>query len=104
MSYWRKDIHLAIGAEFHAYMIHHWLNRHFVWLIPSGWLVILAALLGKTTTLYFNEQYQFRQILLLTAGYGILSLQLFVSANILLPWLLPATLYWLYVLPSVQEK
>ncbi|MGL5082043.1 MAG: CHASE2 domain-containing protein [Microcoleaceae cyanobacterium] len=105
MAYWRRDTKLVIGAEFHAYMIHHWLHRHFVWQIPPLWLIPLAALLGKVTTmLYPTEQYWLRQGLLVTVLYGVFSLQLFVSANILLPWLLPSAVYWIYLLPSYKEK
>lgn len=105
MSYWRRNTAFVTGAEFHAYMIHHWLNQHFVWQVPSLWLVPLAALLGKVTTLvYPNERDWFWQGILVSGGSGLLSLQLLISAHILFPWLLPSLLYWIYILPSSKEK
>jgi hypothetical protein len=38
-----------------------------------------------------------------TALYGVISLQVFISAAILLPWLFPSMVYWLYILPLCRK-
>lgn len=38
------------------------------------------------------------------AGYGMASLQLYISAQIVLPWLLPSVVVWAYLLPAIRRK
>ena len=100
------------GGEAHAYMIHHLLTRHLVVPIPDAWLVLFATIVAKASVL------QLRQVILnrrqrwfLTLGifggtglYLLLSLQLYISATVLLPWLLPMGLIWLYILPMIWRN
>ena len=105
------------GGEFQAYAIHHFLQQHLVVPIPTLWLIGIAALLGKGTALWlehlretspldkplrsFSGQRVAVQLGLLagaTALYGIASLQLYISAQVLLPWLFPTATLWAYIL------
>ena len=104
------------GAEQLAYLTHHLINRHLVISIPDLWLVALAIPLGKGTLLLL----QHRQNKLAwtrnqrvgyalglagsTAIYGLGSLQLYISATVLLPWLLPSIVFWTYILPTLSKN
>lgn len=97
------------GGEVHAYMIHHFLNRRLVVPIPDLWLIGVAALLGKLTakTWEFRSSKRRQQWILVLAGitiYGLVSLQVYVSAAILLPWVLPTLTFWSYALPVLLKK
>jgi CHASE2 domain len=117
MGYWRNQDNpdntrgVLTGGEVHAYMTHHYLNNRMVVPIPDLWAIVLAILLGKLTLVYLSRKYisknpeQKRQlVILLSVGstvYTVISLQLYVSsAAILLPWLLPTTI-WLYILRRI---
>jgi hypothetical protein len=39
-----------------------------------------------------------------TVGYGVLALQTYLAAAVLLPWLLPSLTLWLYSLPKLKES
>jgi len=107
------------GGEFHAYMTHHLLTQWLVVPIPNLPMMMLAILLGKTlvivgkrnaitkkqtqTLMHENGREHrtyglklSRSKLVNTAiiGYGLFSLQLYVSAAIMLPWLLPSILFY----------
>ncbi len=130
VGYWRSqetppDFRgMLSGGEAHAYMIHHLLNQRVVVPIPDLWLVGVAALLGKGTVLALAEQKQKRKhakekrkLFLLpsrcgkwvflggaTAIYGLASLQLYITAAVLLPLLMPTATFWIYVLLAQLEK
>ncbi|HEY9661782.1 MAG TPA: CHASE2 domain-containing protein, partial [Allocoleopsis sp.] len=75
------------GAEIHAYIVHHLLTQRLVIPIPDLWLLGLAAIIGKTTTSIQRTRQQKKllfSLMGLTAGYGLISLQLYISASILL--------------------
>jgi CHASE2 domain len=120
MGYWRNQDNpdntrgVLTGGEVHAYMTHHYLNNRMVVPIPDLWAIVLAILLGKLTSVFLSRKYitknpeQKRQlVILLSVGstvYTVISLQLYVSsAAILLPWLLPTTI-WLYILRCVFQS
>lgn len=109
------------GGGAHAYMIHHFLTQRIVTPIPDLWLVLIAALLGKGIILALekvNEQKekQFlwllpdskgKWLVLLTSGsaiYGLASLQLYISAAVVLPWVIPTATLWSFVLLSFSQK
>ncbi len=109
------------GGAAHAYMIHHFLTQRIVTPIPDLWLVLIAALLGKGIILALekvNEQkeQQFlwllsdskgKWLVLLTSGsaiYGLASLQLYISAAVVLPWVIPTATLWSFVLLSFSQK
>lgn len=117
VSYWRTQQvppdprQIFTGGEIHAYMLHHFLNQRLVIPIPDLWAIGLVALLGKGTALALEQQrysQQRRQWYLMligaTAAYGLISLQLYISAALLLPWLLPSMTFWTYALPHFLRR
>ena len=111
------------GGGAHAYMIHHFLNQRIVTPIPDLWLVLIAALLGKGIILVVEKvnkeklQQKEEQVFLLldtkgkwfllltgaTVIYGLASLQLYISAAVVLPFVLPMATIWSLVLLNVSE-
>jgi hypothetical protein len=131
VGYWRlrqnpPDLRRVFpGGEAHAYMIHHFLNQRLVVPIPDLWLVGVAALLGKGTALALEngkgerEKGKRKRILFLlpdktgkwvllassaTALYGLVSLQLYITAGVLWPWSLPAATFWTFVLLTLSKR
>jgi hypothetical protein len=117
LRYWQgaQAKPLTTGAENHAYMVHHLLNQHIVTPIPALWLMGLAAIAGQGIVLYYRHRsgnvanLQRRSgnrlprnwVIGLGVGnviYGITSLQLYLSAGLVLPILLPSGVFWLYCL------
>jgi hypothetical protein len=109
------------GGGAHAYMIHHFLTQRIVTPIPDLWLVLIAALLGKGIILALekvNEQKEpkflwilpdskGKWLVLLTSGsaiYGLASLQLYISAAVVLPWVIPTATLWSFVLLSFSQQ
>jgi CHASE2 domain-containing sensor protein len=97
------------GAEALAYMIHHLLAQRLVIPVPDLWLVGVAALLGKGATLVLRKQDRQRQrwaigLASATVAYGLVGLQVYISAAVLLPWVLPSAAFWIYVLPIFRRK
>jgi hypothetical protein len=77
--------------------------------IPDLWMTGVAILIGKGTVLLWGQFPGQRRWGLMglmggTIAYGWLSLQVFVSAALLLPWLLPSLVIWGYVFPTVRPK
>ncbi len=108
LDYWLRrqnsDRTQIVGGEVHAYTIHHYLNRHFVLPIPDLWALAIAALVGKLVSQSWPRR---RTGWLLLAGVaisGLVSLQLYVSAQVLWPWVLPAIALSLYAIPLLRAK
>ncbi|GAB4383131.1 MAG: hypothetical protein Kow00121_44550 [Elainellaceae cyanobacterium] len=105
------------GGEQLAYMVHHLLHQHRIIPIPDLWMVALGVLVGKGAAVWLKRQ---RQSPLLgvrdryglikigfisgTALYGLVSLQLYVSGFVLLPWMLPSIAFWIYLFPVLRSK
>lgn len=105
IAYWRSQ-QMPInenrgftGGEAHAYMIHHFLTNHLIVPIPDMWMILVAAILGKGATLKWTKRPRFL-LLGLTMGYGLVCLQLYLTAMLLLPWLLPSIVLLTYTLPT----
>lgn len=101
--------HRLTGGEVHAYMIHHFLNRRLVVPIPDLWLIGVAIVLGKLTVEFWaNPSLRKRPLwVMLISGtfiYGLVSLQAYISAAILLPWVFPTVTVWTYALPVLWRK
>lgn len=114
MDYWygqsgQSNVYLT-GGEAHAYMAHHFWSNRLVVPIPDSWMVLMAALMGKALVLYGADRPSHRRrwlgvyMVVATAGYGLLSLQLYLSGAILLPWLLPSLTIWLYGVSIFREN
>ncbi|MBD2463042.1 CHASE2 domain-containing protein [Oscillatoria sp. FACHB-1407] len=99
------------GVEAHAYMVHHLLNQRLVVPIPDIWLIGMTALISKVVTIGIQKR-QFKwtrqqRLIGLTGAtvlYGGVSLQLYISAAILVPWLLPSVTLWVYFLLNSKGK
>jgi CHASE2 domain-containing sensor protein len=116
VDYWRERLGYAAnrpdnfaGSEALAYMIHHFLTQRLVVPIPTLWLIGVAALLGKGVVLVWRKRNKGRQrwtigLASATALYGLVGLQFYISAGVLLPWLLPSAAFWIYVLPTLRRK
>ncbi|MGC1394293.1 MAG: CHASE2 domain-containing protein [Coleofasciculaceae cyanobacterium] len=107
------------GGGAHAYMIHHFLNQRIIKPIPDLWLVIIAALLGKGIVLALKKVNEEKEpiyllldrkskwFILLTGAtgiYGLASLQLYISAAVVLPFILPMVTIWSFIFLSFSER
>ncbi|NJR65655.1 MAG: CHASE2 domain-containing protein [Leptolyngbyaceae cyanobacterium CRU_2_3] len=102
------------GSEVHAYMIYQLLNQRMVVAVPSLWVVLLAAPCGLVTAELlqhghpkrpFRHPCQYRVGLIMAVlVYGLLGLQLYISAGISLPWMLPSILFLAYAAPTLWGK
>lgn len=109
--FWREhrteSLTSITGGEVHAYVTHQYLTQRFVIPIPDLWMVGVAAILGQGTMLMFHPKRRSRWLKLFigaTVMYGLMSLQLYISAAVLLPWLFPVITFWIYVLPLFRRK
>ncbi|PSN16132.1 histidine kinase [filamentous cyanobacterium CCT1] len=96
------------GGEIHAYTVHHLLTQHLVVPIPDLWAIGVAILVGQGAVLALQRRSLSRRqgyglLVGATAAYGLLSLQLYISAAVLVPWLLPSATVWIYALPMVNR-
>ncbi len=113
IRYWRRQRGQAAmgftGGEAHAYMTHHFLTNHLVIPIPDSWWLLGMALILKGGTIYAQEGLAWRGRRWLWSGlgaiaaYGLFSLQLYITAGVLLPWLFPGLVIALYSLEIWQE-
>ncbi|MDJ0556851.1 MAG: CHASE2 domain-containing protein [Microcoleaceae cyanobacterium MO_207.B10] len=118
VSYWRSQkkppnpSSAFTGGEIHAYLVHHFVNQRLVIPIPDLWLIGIAALLGKGVILTLKTTVenpkQRQKILLFCLGlnliYGLASLQIYISAAILLPLFFPSITFWNYIFLSLNNK
>lgn len=92
------------GGELSAYAIHHLVQRHFVIPIPDLWMVLVAAVLGKRLTQVRSPRL-LPSVLLGGIGlFGALSLQIYISGSLLVPFVFPTTTIALYLVPSFRSK
>jgi hypothetical protein len=108
-SDWLNQKSTFTGGEAHAYMVHHLLTRHLVIPIPDFLMVLLFSLLGKGMTLILLDNPSKKQKLLIKLGgatvvYIIISLQIYISATVLLPWFLPSVALWNYIRLALRKK
>jgi len=114
MRYWysqsgQGDSELT-GGEVHAYMAHHFLTNRLVVPIPDVWMIVAAALVGKALVLYLIDRPKLNRgkfsayLAVVTGGYGLLSLQLYISGAAMLPILLPSLTVWLCVVSQLQGE
>ena len=117
IKYWRdqenpiNQSQVLTGGEYHAYMVHHLLTERLVIPIPDFWMIGVAILIGKSLSLYLlprkksNQPQSLIIVTIITGVYGLISLQLYISATaILLPWLLPSVTLWFYILSAILDK
>jgi CHASE2 domain-containing sensor protein len=111
-SYWTQQRSLT-GGEVLAYMTHHFLTQRLVIPIPDFWMVGIALILGKITAILLVKKSplnpKIRLKILISAFsfvmlYLLFTLQIYISAAILLPWLLPSSAFLAYIIPSTMSK
>lgn len=97
------------GGEYLAYMTHHFLNRRMVIPIPNIWMIGMAIIISKITIYLLKQKFKLSHKQTIAASlsavifYGIAGLQIYISAAILLPWLLPSAVFLAYV-SSTRRK
>jgi hypothetical protein len=98
------------GGEAQAYIVHHLLSPHRVTLIPNLWMIGLTAIFGKWTALMLlkqkRKQRRLKPLILVSATgvYGIVLLQVHISASVLIPWFLPSITFWTCVLSVFRRN
>ena len=106
-----ENANVYTGAEAHAFSIHHLLNRHFVIPIPDLWMVGLALMGGKGLSLWMLRQQRqsaervkaIGYLGIGTVAYILISVQLYISAAVLLPVLLPTVAIWTFAVQSFRR-
>ena len=115
--YWRERFGLIApnpykltGSEANAYMIHHLLTQRLVIPIPDLWAIPLIAILGKGLTLMLRTRTEYSQRKQLLLGLitipvilALLELQLYITAEILLPWFFPSVTFLFYIWSSFNK-
>lgn len=96
------------GGEAHAYSIHHLLRQHLVIPIPDFLMILCVALCSKGISLYIVENPQNKTRCYQLGGAAIvlyiwISLQLYISALILMPIGLPLCTYFTYIRSRKKE-
>ncbi len=98
------------GGEAHAYMINQLISSHRVVQIDTWAIIFLAALLGKGMTLAKlqrsnKQQYNLAlSFISLTIAYAFFGLQIYISASVLIPWLLPSIIFWTYAIKTLKKR
>jgi hypothetical protein len=114
-AYWRRQalepdfLRVLPKLEANAYRVHHLLAHHLVLPVPDLWLVGLALGVGKGTALGLQNQKRLRRhgwviLIIGTATWGLISAQIFVSAQLLVPVVLPTATVWIYTLPLLWRQ
>ncbi|MBE9116060.1 CHASE2 domain-containing protein [Lusitaniella coriacea LEGE 07157] len=113
INYWFKQNKVPqppqklTGGEIHAYFVHHYLQQRLVVPIPDLWAIAVAYLLGKTilfgVELWGVSGTQRRWIVLGMLGaialYGLISVQIYLWAALLFPWLFPSLTFGIAAFP-----
>ncbi|KAM3100111.1 CHASE2 domain-containing protein [Phormidesmis sp. 146-12] len=103
IAHYRDAPSYFTGGEALSYMVHHFLSQRLVIPIPDLWMVIVAAIAAKGLSLSSWKR-KYYILAASTAIYSSLSLQLFISAAIVLPILLPSAIAWLFFLPFQRKQ
>jgi hypothetical protein len=91
-------------------MVYQWLSSHRIALIPDVWTVGVAAVLGQWVMHKLRQQQHSKrkqQVFTLvgaTTVYGLVGLQVYISASVSIPWFLPSVMFWTYVLSIFRKK
>ena len=91
------------GGERLAYSTYQLMTRHFVIPIPDLWGVLVAGTIAKLWRIRSNGRSRRWVVLLTIFGYGILGLQLYLSAKLLLPFLLPSVTLGLLLVTKFKK-
>ena len=108
-DYWTKQDYMT-GGESLAYMTHHFLNRRMAIAIPDLWAIGIAVIIGKVTAFMLKKKFKLTQIQIVAGTfaaiifYGIVGLQIYISAAVLLPWFFPSAVFLAYVLQKAEGR
>lgn len=96
------------GGETNAYAVHHFLQQHYIVPLPDSWIVSLNLIASVGIVLLFSRSsltsaQQRYLLMLLSLSTGIATLQLYVSAQLLIPWLLPTAATWICCIPTAKS-
>ncbi|MEB3282501.1 MAG: CHASE2 domain-containing protein [Lyngbya sp.] len=100
---------ILLGGEIHAYLFHHFLEKKSVIPVPDLWFLWLFALAAKSLKVA-ADQYELdpKKVVFFISGgtlvYGLVCLQVYVSASVLLPIVIPVSLVWIYFIPEVNPR
>ncbi|MUG97661.1 CHASE2 domain-containing protein [Scytonema sp. UIC 10036] len=117
VAYWRSQnsssrfLQDFTGVEINAYMIQNLLKQHLIIPIPDMWMIGIAAFLGKYVQLLLAQhQHTKRRCSLFmtslaggTGIYALISMQMYVSASLLVPLFLPSATFWIYALFGLRN-
>ncbi|HEY9872779.1 MAG TPA: CHASE2 domain-containing protein [Candidatus Obscuribacterales bacterium] len=113
LSFWYESVsdprERITGGEAHAYMVHHFLNNRLVVPIPDLWMLPVAVVLGKAIALTLLRRQKLRMygvwvIVGTITVSGLVSLQLYITSAVLLPWVLPTVTLCTFTLPVLLRK
>jgi CHASE2 domain/CHAT domain len=113
-NYWKDGEKTITGAELLAYMTYQFNARHAIFLIPDAWMLLATLPLGLLSRWGWarldgrsggiSPRRELTGWFTVTLFYGLISLQVYVSIGVLLPWLLPTLAYLSYSLSRIAEK
>ncbi|MDA0211257.1 MAG: CHASE2 domain-containing protein [Cyanobacteria bacterium FC1] len=113
IAYWRNqetpvnNSRIFSGGEAHAYMTYHYLTHRFVIPIPDLWLVLAAIPVGKGLSLLLSQPSRCRWLItagILPLGFGLVSLQGYITAGVLVPWFLPSATIGTYLVLTLIRR
>jgi hypothetical protein len=97
------------GAEAQAYMTSQLLTRQYITVIPNSLMILSAAFIGKGVSillLRMHKEKRKRWFFLLLGGvgiYGLISLQIYISVSILIPYFFPIAVYVNYLIRNSRR-
>lgn len=92
------------GGTIHAYLIHSLVAHRMILPIPDLWIIIIAAIAGKSTIILITQKkLNCKWFFIVPILYGLVSLQFYISSQVLIPFLLP-TLTYLAFLAQLNLK
>ncbi|MBF2063588.1 MAG: CHASE2 domain-containing protein [Calothrix sp. C42_A2020_038] len=112
MKYWTGQSWMT-GGQSLSYTTHHFIRRHLITPIPDIWLVIVAVLISKIMVYTLKSKSPLKPqirlqilsgVLISVVLYGIVALQVYVSAALLLPWFLPSSVFLAYILSATRKQ
>jgi hypothetical protein len=98
------------GGEVHAYMVYQFISQRRVTQVPDFWTIIIVAILAKWMTLILlnqNRERRQRSGLLLAVFspfWGIVLLQLYISASVSIPVFFPSVVFGTYIVSVLRRK